>query len=284
MPTVEVHDMNQDDEYFVGTCTHINESDEIDASARRRLEWFKAMHARGFRAKVATVDGAHAGFIYVMPVEVSPWGPLGKDLMAVTCLTVKENLKGRGVGRALLQAAEDEAGRQRKKALVVTGYYHDFWFMPARYFERMGFTIARAIDSDGNPINKGSLKGEGILKGEAILWKVLDPAAEAPEFLSRRYEFRGVEGKVVVDLFFNAFCQTTNIEAQRVREVAGEFRDRVILNEYSADDRRALVAHQTPRGIFINGKEIYWGYEAPREGIREAISEALKAVTQPGNA
>jgi len=28
--------------------------------------------------------------------------------------------------------------------------------------------------------------------------------------------------------------------------------------------------------IFINGKEIWWGHEAPKEGIREAISQALR--------
>jgi hypothetical protein len=25
----------------------------------------------------------------------------------------------------------------------------------------------------------------------------------------------------------------------------------------------------------VNGEEIFWGHEAPREGIREAISKAL---------
>ncbi|MFH1311739.1 MAG: GNAT family N-acetyltransferase [Candidatus Eisenbacteria bacterium] len=276
MPPVKVRDMNQDDEYFVSTCTHINETDEIDACARTRLAWLKGMHAKGLRAKVAVMDGDHAGFIYVMPIEVSPWGPVGKDLLAITCLFVKEDLKGRGAGRALLKAAEDEARHQGKKALVVTGYYHDFWFMPAKYFDESGFTLVAAIAGDGNPISEGRLKDSDILKGEAILWKVLDPSAEAPDFLRRNCEFRRVQGKVVVDLFYNTFCQTSNIEARRVREVVCEFEDRVRLNEYPAEDSTALMSHQTPRGIFVDGKEISWGYEAPRDGIREAVSEALR--------
>jgi len=80
---------------------------------------------------------------------------------------------------------------------------------------------------------------------------------------------------VGVDLFWNTFCQTSDIEAHRVREVVAEFGDSVVLNEYCADDHVILSRYQTPRGIFINGKEIGWGYEAPKEGIREAVSKAL---------
>jgi GNAT superfamily N-acetyltransferase len=269
--------MKQDDEYFVSTCTHINESEEIDTCGQARLAWLEDKRAVGLRVVVAIVDGNHAGFIYIMAIEVSPWGPIGKNLMAITCLFVKEDLKGRGAGRALLAAAEAEARLQGKKALVVTAYYHDFWFMPAEYFEEFGFTVAVARGDDGSTISKGRLQDSEVLKGEAILWKVLDPSARAPEFLRRNYEFRGVPDKVVVDLFYNTFCQTSNIEARRVREVASEFGDRVILNEHPAEDRPALMVHQTPRGIFVNGREIFWGYEAPRDGIREAISEALES-------
>ncbi|MFC2172374.1 hypothetical protein ACFLU6_07050 [Acidobacteriota bacterium] len=34
-------------------------------------------------------------------------------------------------------------------------------------------------------------------------------------------------------------------------------------------------SHAT-RAIFVNGKEIGWGYEAPRNGLRETISKAIE--------
>ena len=114
------------------------------------------------------------------------------------------------------------------------------------------------------------------LNKEAILWKVLDPSAEIPRFLQPNYQYKPVPGKVVVDLFANMFCQTSNIEAQRVREVTAEFGGAVIINEYPADDPAVLSRYQMPRGIFVNGKQIGWGYEAPKDGIRKAISQALK--------
>ncbi len=257
MPLVEIRDMDTTDEYFVGTCTHTGESDEIDATARRRLTWLRDMYERGLRAKVAVSEGNRVGFLYVMPIEICPWGPLGRGLSAVPCLFVKEEAQHLGTGQALIAEAERETLRQDRKGVVITAYYHDFWFMPASFFERCGFSVVER-------------KGE-----TAILWKVFDDSAEPPGLLERNYQFSPVAGKVVVDLFWNSFCATSNTEAQRVREVAAEFGNAVVLNEYSADDRETLTYYQTPRGVFVNGKEVWWGYEAPREGIRKAISQAV---------
>ena len=48
-----------------------------------------------------------------------------------------------------------------------------------------------------------------------------------------------------------------------------------MLHEYGSDDPTTLLGYQIPRAIYINGKPIGWGYEAPKEGIREAISQEL---------
>jgi GNAT superfamily N-acetyltransferase len=261
---IEIHDMDSSDEYYVGTCTHTNESEEIDSCAKRRLVWLKAMREKGLRVKVATLKGARAGFLYVMPIEISPWGPLGGDLLVIPCLYSVN--KGLGVGKGLLADAEEEARCQGRKGIVTIGYYHDFWFMPASFFEANGFSKCG-----------GTREGYYDSKSRAaVLWRVLAQHAEAPVLLKPNYRSRPIPGKVVIDLFWNAFCQTSNIEAQRVREVAAEFGDSVVLNEYSADDRAVLLRHQIARGIFVNSREIYWGYEAPKEGIREAIAEALR--------
>jgi GNAT superfamily N-acetyltransferase len=253
---ITIREMTSDDEYFVGTCSHVNESAEHDACGRRRLDWLHATHDRGVRALVARVDGKHAGFAYVMPIEVSPWGPLGRDLAVLNCLWVLEDAKHIGVGHALLAAAEDEARRQQRKALVTGAYYHDFWFMPAAFFEACGFAVAARREQ------------------YALLWKIYDPTAEPPTFLEPHHEHEPVPGRITVDLFWNPFCATSSMEAQRVREVAAEFGPRVVLREFDAGNRETLLRHQRPRGIFINGKEIGWGYDAPKEGIRAAIEEA----------
>lgn len=278
MGNIEIRDMLPADEYYVGTCTHVDESPEADACGERRAAWLRERYARGVRAKVALLDGKQVGFLYAMPIEICPWGPLGRDLLAIPCLFVQPKAAGKGVGQALIQAAEAEAQRQGQKGLVTTAYYHDFWFMPARFFERAGFSVARRRHAA--EMTEGE---QEYFYDEVILWKAFDASAAPPEFLVRDYGYEPVPDKVVVDLFWNAFCQTSNIEAQRVREVASEFGDAVVLREYPADDREVLCRYQTPRGIFVNGREIGWGYEAPREGIREAIVQALAIAPAMGD-
>jgi GNAT superfamily N-acetyltransferase len=263
--SIEIHNMETADEYFVGTCTHTNESEEMDSSANRRLAWLRAMYPKGSRVKVASFAGKLAGFLHVIPIEFCPWGPLGRDLLVIPCL-VSVN-KGHGAAKALLAAAEEEARCQGRKGIVTIGYYHDFWFMPASFFEANGFSKCG-----------GMRQGYFDPKSRAaVLWRMFDEHVEEPLLLKPKYEFKAVPGKVVIDLFWNEFCQTSNIEAQRVREVAAGFGDLVTLNQYSADDRAVLLRHQIARGIFINGREIYWGHEAPKDGIREAITQALRA-------
>jgi GNAT superfamily N-acetyltransferase/thiol-disulfide isomerase/thioredoxin len=269
MPTVQIMNMDANTEYFVGTCSHVHETKEADDCSARRLSWMRSMHDRGLRVKVALLEEKPIGFLYAMPIEVCPWGPVGKDLLAIPCLYVLNEKKNKGAASKLIAEVEKEALRQGKKGLVTIGYYSDFWFMPARFFEKCGFSPvekAREVTSEGE---------KDFLDKEAILWKVLDKSAEKPEFLKPDYKFKPVSGKVVVDLFWNAFCATSDSEAQRVREVASEFGDSVVLNEYPACDPAILSRYQLPRAIFVNGRKIGWGYEAPKEGIRQAIAEEL---------
>jgi predicted adenylyl cyclase CyaB len=257
MPSIVVRDMDPKTEYYVSACTHVDESAETDAAAAGRLSFLKENYDGGVRAKVALEDGRPLGFLFVMPIELCPWGPLGADLACVPCLFVTPDETGKGAGAALLEAAEEEARQQGMKGMVLQAYYWDFWFMPASYFEKHGYQ-------------------EAARKGDyGILWKAFDTSAEPPRFLEPSYEFRPIEAKVVVDLFWNEFCLTSGVEAARVRDVASEFGDAVVLNEYKAEDRETFVEHQISRAIYVNGKEIGWGYEAPKEGVREAIQAAL---------
>ncbi|MBN2381072.1 GNAT family N-acetyltransferase [candidate division WOR-3 bacterium] len=257
MTRIEIRDMQTDDEVFVGSCTHVNETDEWNEVCKKRIQWFhRAYEEKGLRIKVALVDGEHAGFIYLYPIEHCPWGPAGKDLMVITCLdSVKPK---RGVGRALMDAAEKEAREQGKKGICVNGFYwKEMWFMPGEFFEKIGYEV---VQKKGN---------------SALFLKKFSEDAQLPQFLERKYVHKPVPGKVVVDLFCTDSCLTTCTEAERVRKVCAEFGDKVVLNQYDADDPEILKKYQVWRAIYVNGSEIHWGYEAPWEGIREAINKVM---------
>jgi GNAT superfamily N-acetyltransferase len=267
MAGLEIREMDPSTEYFVGTCSHVGESGEIDDCGRRRLGWLHAMREKGLRVHVALLDTDPVGFIYSMPIEACPWGPVGRDLTVIPCLWVLEKGRGVGAGRGLVAEVEREAEERKpsgasyapgeSKGVCAEAYFWDFWFMPGGFYEKLGYTVI-------------ARRGE-----RALLWKVFDDSAEPPRFFESAYRFEPVPGRVVVDLFWNRLCQTSEIEAQRVREVAAEFGDRVLLNEFPAHEPAVRDRYQLSRGIYVNGEEVFWGYEAPREGIREAIEKAL---------
>jgi GNAT superfamily N-acetyltransferase len=254
--------MQVEDEYFVATCSHVNESEEIDACAETRRRQFELMKSEGALFKVAILDHDHVGFAYGIPIESSSWGPLGHSLMVIPCLYVLPQWVSRGAGKALISSIEDEARAANCHAVTITAYRNVSeaeWFMPATYFELLGYT---SVESRGR---------------EILLWKPFTPDAVAPHFLQPHYVFEPIEGSVVVDLFWNGFCLTSVIEAQHVREVCKEFGARILLREFRAEDRDTLLQYQTARAIYINGKESGWGFEAPKEGIRTAIERALSS-------
>jgi GNAT superfamily N-acetyltransferase len=252
-----IRDMHPEDEEFVGSCTHVNETAEWTASCARRVPWLRAQREQGLRVKVALLQGRPVGFLYLMPIETASWGLVGRELMVIQCLVVVNEVSRQGIGRALVSAATEETRRQGRKGLTVAAYYHDFWFMPAPFFEKCGFSV---VERQGT---------------SAVLWKVLDPSTSRPGLLSRTFTFRPVRDRVVIDLFWTRSCLTTDTEAQRVRGVAAEFADSVVLREYCSDDPGILSRYGITRAIFINGREVDWGYEAPKDGLREEIRKAM---------
>ena len=260
MSETVIRSMESSDEYFVGTCTHVDEGEEMDACGQRRIAHLLNLQAEGLRVKVALKNGKRVGFAYVLPIEISPWGPLGEELMVMPCFFVRWDVQKSGVGSALLAAVEAVTREAGAKGVATIAYDHDFWFMPLSFFQNRGFAVA-------------TRRGK-----EVVAWKAFDPTARAPRLLEPHFDFEPVPGKVAVDLLWNQFCLTSAMEAQRVREVVAELGDRVVLRELASDDRQGLLCYETPRAIYVDGKAIGWGHEAPREGIRKAIDEAISAL------
>ena len=260
MSDLIVREMTTEDEYFVTTCSHVNESDEIDVCAEIRRRQFAIMKSEGALFKVATLDSTLIGFAYGIPIERSSWGPLGHSLMVIPCLYVVKKGTSQGAGKALIASIERDARAAGNHGVTIFAC-RDFpgaeWFMPASFFELLGYT---PVDTQGR---------------ETLLWKPFSSDAVPPHFLQPHYVFEPIEGTVVVDLFWNVFCPTSAIEAQRVRKVCQEFGNRVHLREFCAEDREVLLQYQISRALYVNGEEIGWGYEAPKKGIRDAIERAL---------
>lgn len=261
---MEVIDLNDEHMRFVATCTHNEDNNnEIEKAALVRESWLRDNLTRGLRVKVVIDNGKPVGFAHCLPIELGTWGMSGTDLMTVPCLTVKYNhvyqkKTGSGYGRALIEAVESEA-RKTNKGVAVLAYDNDFWFIPASFFKKLGY-------------NQVSKQGDAV-----IMLKSFEPV-EIPVMHRLNYRPTFVPDKVVVDAFWNPMCQTSITEITRIREVCAEYGDKLILNEYNCGDKDILEKYQTARALFINGRYKSWGYEAPREGLRQEIDKTFKKL------
>ena len=107
-------------------------SDEIKEAGDHKRCWYEHAKEQGFRVKLALDDEETVGgMIQYGPIEFS--FAEGKDLYFVYCIWVHGYKKGRGnfqkqgMGKALLQAAEEDARQLGAKGMVAWGLSLPFW-------------------------------------------------------------------------------------------------------------------------------------------------------------
>jgi hypothetical protein len=125
------------------------------------------------------------------------------------------------------------------------------WFMPAAFFEKVGFTRVSQASN---------------------IWVKKWADVKDPRPLVKQYDYRPVQGKIVIEYFWSPFCLTSCQEVINVREVVSEFHDQVILREYRSDNTDTLKTFGLVRALFMNGKQVNWGYAAPKEELRKQLN------------
>lgn len=253
---IEVKRATEEDLEFVAGCGH-SMNNEVAESVRRRTQWFLEKWQNGLVSLIGLLKGKHVGFLNMFPIEISPWGPIGKELYVINCLFVTWDYQKNGVGKRMMSSAIDISRSTSRKGIISFGYTDPKWYLPVSFFEKSGF---REISRNGD---------------ERLMMLALSGKAEIPKQMVSKYTYEPVEGKIVVDLFFNRFCSTSDIEAYRVMRVLKEFKDNVVFNLHEIEEPGVKEEFGLPRAIFVNGKEIFWGYEAPESGIRQAIVNAI---------
>jgi GNAT superfamily N-acetyltransferase len=263
---MEIVDLDESFLDFVSLCTHIDEKQsDRSRAAEIRKQWLLDRSKKGLRVKVAVDKGKPVGFIHCFPIEMETWGMSGKDLMTIPCLTLKyklvyEQKTGTGYGRALMQSAEEEAKKAGKRGIAVLCYDHDFWFMPASFFKKLGY---EEIQRDKETI---------------IVWKNFGDA-QPPKFHKSKFIPQKLPNKIAVDVIWNPMCLTSIVEINNVREVCKEYGDKIVLREFDAGDVNFLKKYEICRGLFFNGISKCWGYEAPKEEVRKVIEDLLSKLS-----
>jgi hypothetical protein len=188
----------------------------------------------------------------------------GKDLYFIHCIWVHGyrhkgvgNLQKRGIGKALLRAAEEDVRGLGRKGLVAWGLSLPFW-MRASWFRKQGYV---KVDRDGMAV---------------LLWKPFSPDSVPPGWIRPKKKPGREEGRVAVTAFCNGWCPGQNIVFERAKRAAAEFGDSVVFREVDTLDRTAFLEWGTADALFIDGKSVRTGPPPSYKKIRKKIEKRIK--------
>lgn len=239
-------------------------SDEIKEAGNHKECWYNKMKDKGLRVKLAQDDnGKIGGMIQYLPAELSFIE--GTDLYFVLCIWVHGHKKGRGnfqkkgMGEALLKAAEDDVKNLGGKGLAAWGIILPF-FMKASWFRKNGYKVA-----DKN----------GIMR---LLWKSFSPDAQPPEFIKQRKTPETTPGKLSISLFLNGWCPAQNMTYERTKRAIAEFEDKIDLREYLTIEKEVQREWGISDALFINEKQIRTGPPPSFKTIRTKIEKKARLI------
>lgn len=260
---MKVVDLPEEQEELYFICLE-DWSDEVKEGVERKRAWYARMKERGLRVKLALDDrGVAAGMIQYAPIEQTHVE--GQGLHFVYCIWVHGHKKGRGdftgkgMGKALLQAAEEDARALGAKGMAAWGLSLPFW-MKASWFRKQGYIKA---DKDGLAV---------------LMWKPFVEGAQPPRWVKLTRLPPPVPGKVNVTVFSNGWCMAQNLPVERAIRAARELGDRVVVQEISTFEPADSRAWGRCDALFIDGKEVNTGPPPSYEKIRRMVEKRVRKL------
>jgi GNAT superfamily N-acetyltransferase len=239
-------------------------SDEIKEADGHKREWYGRARDLGLRVKLALDEkGTVGGMIQYLPIEQSP--AAGSGLYFILCVWVhgykkgRGNFQGRGMGSALLAAAEADSRELGAKGMAAWGVSLPFW-LRASWFRKNGYRKA-----DRN----------GIM---ALVWKPYTDDARAPTWIRPRKRPQPEPGKVLVTGLLSGWCPAASMVHERARRAASELGPPVEFREIRTSERDVFLEWGMSDALFIDGKEMRNGPPPKYETIRKKIARRVKKL------
>ena len=239
-------------------------SAEMQEAGSGKREWLARKKGQGLRVKLARENGNVVGMIQYVPIEHAP--VRGKDLYYIYCIWIHGykqgvgNYQGRGIGTALLKAAEDDARDRGALGMAAWGIILPF-FMRSRWFRKHGYVRA---DRDGIT---------------ELVWKPFQEGAVPPLLLrQKKIPMNLPEDRVTITCIRNGWCPAQNITAERIRRIAGEHPGKVILQEVDSEDRENLEAWGICDAVFVNGKKLQYGPPPGYDKLKRIVEARIQKI------
>lgn len=262
---MKITDLTEEHQKLYFVCLE-DWSDEMKDAGDHKETWFHKMKNKGLRVKIALDENEKVGgMIQYTPIEHS--FAEGKDLYFIHCIWVHGYKKGRGdfqkkgMGRALLQAAEDDAKALGAKGMAAWGIPLPFW-MKASWFKKKGY-----IKADK----------QGFLGG-VLLWKPFAEDAIPPKWPKQKKKPGKIPGKVVVTCFINGWCPVQGMTFERAKRAVSEFGDKAIFQGINTFDRETMLEWGISDALYIDGKKVSTGPPLSYEKIKKKIEKKVNKL------
>ena len=238
--------------------------EEMKEAGNHKEIWYNKMKNKRLGVKLAVDDkGEVGGMIQYTPIEYS--SVEGNALYFINCIWVHGYKKGRGnfqkkgMGKALLRAAEVDAKTKKSKGMVAWGLCLPFW-IKASWFKKQGYTKADK---------------EGI---QVLLWKPFSEDAIPPKWIKEKKKPETIPGKVTVTAFLNGWCSAQNILFERAQKAALEFGNKVVFQEIDTSNREVFLEWGIADALFIDNKQVRTGPPPSYEKIKKLIAKKVKKL------
>ncbi|MBN1656678.1 MAG: hypothetical protein JXA30_23095, partial [Deltaproteobacteria bacterium] len=167
------------------------------------------------------------------------------------------NFRKRGMGRALLAAAEQDARQLGAKGMAAWGVWLPFW-MKASWFKKHGY---RKVDRQGISV---------------LLFKPFTEDAQPPRWFAKSgNQPERIAGKVTVTAYVNGWCLAQNLVYERVKRAAAEFGDKVVFQEIDTSSRDSVAHWGISDAVLVDGKNVQKGPPPSYEAIRKMIAKRV---------
>jgi len=239
-------------------------SEEMKEAGNHKELWHKKMQNKGLGVKLAVSDDDKVcGMIQYLPIEHS--NIEGKDLYFILCIWVHGYKQGvgnhqkKGVGKALLHAAEEDVRGKGAKGIAAWGISLPFW-MKASWFKKQGY----------QKVDKNSM--------QVLLWKPFSPDAQPPKLIRKKKKPQMIPGKVCVSSFINGWCPAQSIVHERAKRATKEFTEQVVFQEFDTSNPEVFEQWGISDALFVNSKEIRMGPPPSFKKIRRKIARKAKKL------
>ena len=226
--------------------------------------WIEGNQLRGQIAR--DDDGEVVGYVLYYPIEYAPIPVAGEGLYMVQCLLIKPGYENRGIGRALIESALDDAKNNDALGLAVEGFKYDEGNdndrMPASFFEHIG-------------MQPGESRETGT-----IYYLAFNQKMQPPQYTDCSFTPLPGHTRVRIDILDCRKCFTSIANHETVIAAIERTNADVEVHVHDQSSREAVLDKGMSSGIFIDGKLTFFRGPIEEEDVLNAIEIAYKARKQ----